>query len=473
MSFEQFLQSLLARKVIILLTLVVAVSTATTVSLVWPKEYTATTSLVVDFKGLDPITGLVLPTPLMSAYLATQLDIINSHSVALKVVDQFKQAENSLLQSRFQKATGGEGDIRDWLADRLLKKLDVQLSRQGNMVQVSFSGADPKSAAAIANEFAQAYIRTSLELKVEPAKQNAEWFEQQIKLLRTSLETAQTRLSTYQQEKGIVSLDERLDVESARLAELSKQVLISQAQTQDTQSRQRQMSKAISKGASLDALPAVLSNSLIQSLKSDLAPAEAKLAESSKRFDKNHPRYQQAAAEVSSLRTRIAVEMRTVTDGISNNAQLAEQREAELQKALTAQKEKVLEIKKQRDEMAVLTREVENAQRAYDAAMQRFNQTRMESEANQTNIAVLNPAVEPIKPSRPKLLLNIVLSVFLGALLGVGLGFVAELLDRRVRTPEDLAEILHLPVLITLEARTAGGKSRFFRAWTAPAAIED
>jgi capsular polysaccharide biosynthesis protein len=95
----------------------------------------------------------------------------------------------------------------------------------------------------------------------------------------------------------------------------------------------------------------------------------------------------------------------------------------------------------------VLNREVENAQRAYDSAMQRTSELRLTSRLDQTNIAVLNPATAPIKPAAPKVLRNIVLAVLAGTILAVGAALALELLDRRVRSSADLLDLDGLVVL--------------------------
>ncbi|MCL5060287.1 MAG: hypothetical protein M1449_07140 [Candidatus Thermoplasmatota archaeon] len=107
----------------------------------------------------------------------------------------------------------------------------------------------------------------------------------------------------------------------------------------------------------------------------------------------------------------------------------------------------VLELKQQREEATLLARDLENAQRIYDSALQRYGQSRMEAQSTQTDIAVLNPAVAPTEPSKPRVILNILLSLFLGTLLGVSLGFLIELLDRRVRSGQDIVATLGIPVL--------------------------
>ena len=88
MNFSQFILILRARYKIILSILTITVLTTLVVSLLLPKTYKATTALLLNYKGTDPVTGVTLPAQLMPGYMATQVDIINSPSTALKVVDQ-------------------------------------------------------------------------------------------------------------------------------------------------------------------------------------------------------------------------------------------------------------------------------------------------------------------------------------------------------------------------------------------------
>ena len=438
MNFSQFLLILKARSLLALLALGVTVATTLTVSLLLPKSYTATATLIVDSKAKDPVTGIVLPAQLIPGYLATQVDILKSQNVALKVVDSLKLADNPNVKADFMASAEGQGDIRHWLADLLLRKLDVQPSRESSVIQLGFEGSDPRFAALISNAFAQAYIHTNLELKVEPARQTSAWYDGKIKELRLALEQAQTRLTDYQREKGLFASDERLDVETSRLAEISSQLVMAQAQTFDSTSRQKQSS---------DALPEIMNSPVVQGLRADIARAESKIAELAEKVGKNHPQFQRSEAELVSLREKLAGEIRTATRGVSSTAKVAQQREGDLRGSLAAQKSRVLDLKQKRDELTVLVHDVENAQRTYDVALQRQNQTSLESQSNQTDVAILNPAMPPTEASSPKVMLNVILSVFLGSLLGIGLAFLMEMIDRRVRSSDDLITGLDIPVL--------------------------
>ena len=105
--------------------------------------------------------------------------------------------------------------------------------------------------------------------------------------------------------------------------------------------------------------------------------------------------------------------------------------------------------------MNVLRRDIESAQRAFEIVSQRGSQATIESQSNQTNLAVLNPAVAPIDPSKPRIFLNLFASIFLGSFLSMALVLMLELKNRILRSEADLLEILELPVLGSIMSATS------------------
>ncbi len=431
------------------------------VNLRMAKQYVATTALVVDQRGIDQITGLTVPVQLLAGYMATQSEVIASPNVARKVVEKLKLDESPVFLDKLAKNPNELVDTKDQVASLLLPNLDVKPSRESSLIQISFTFTDAQVAAQIANAFADAYVQTSIELRAQPAKANADWFDSQLAMLRERLAAAQLVLSNYQQQHGIVVSDDRIDIENTRLAELSRQLVESQAKTNELVSRKELLTNTGKNGGSADSLQEVLNSALIQSLKSDAARAEANFAELSKRLDKNHPQYKQAEAEVSSLHQQIQSEVQRVLNSINSGTSASKQRDALLASSLAAQKAKVLELKQQHDEISVLSHEVENAQKAYDSAMQRSVQTHMESEVNQTNISILNPALPPQNASKPKILLNLVISLFLGGLLGVMISLITELIDRRIRSAQDMTELVGIPVFAVVGLQNSNRRRLF------------
>jgi len=444
MTFPKFLKILRARKAAALGMLAFTVTVTLVVSLLLPKQYTSTAAIVVDVKSPDPILGMMLGGTMTPGYMATQVDIITSDRVARSVVKELKLTESADLRQQWLDDTSGQGSFESWIAELLQKKLDVKPSRESNVVNISYKAPDPRFAAALANAFAKSYIDTSVALRVEPAKQYTSFFDARAKELRTALETAQSKLSQYQRENGILVTDERLDIETQRLNELTSQLVAVQAVAAESRSRSAQAK------SSADQLQDVINNPVVAGLRTDLSRQEAKLQELNAKLGEAHPQVQELKANIEELRQRVAAETRRVGGSMGINSNINSSRETEIRASAEIQRARVVKLKQQRDDAATLIKDVETSQRAYDAVAQRLTQTSLESQSSQTNISVLTPATEPALPSSPRLLLNTLLALFMGSILAMGFALVREMMDRRVRSIEDLTESLGVPLLGSL-----------------------
>ena len=441
MTASQFFSILRARWIIALGVFVLIVASTVGASLMWPKKYSASASVVIDAKP-DPVTALLYPGMGSPAFMATQVDILNSERVAQRVVANLKLADNPQVKAQWQAATNGQGDVQTWLGESLLRSMDVKPARESNVLTITYKAADPRFAAGMANAFLQAYMDTVLDMRVNPARQYSTFFDGRVKEAREAVEAAQTKLSGFQKDNGIVATDERLDIESARLNELSSQLVTFQAVSAESTSRNTQ-----ALGASADKLQDVLSNPVIGALKSDLSRAETSLQTMNSRFGESHPQVIETKASIAELKLKIEQEMKRVTGGVGVTNSINKQREGQIRADLEAQRAKVLRMKAVRDQGMVLAREVDSAQRNFDVVQGRLSQSSLESHANQTNIYPLTKASVPLDPSSPRILLNTLLACFAGSLAAVLVALGFELMDRRVRDHTDIVAALGLPVL--------------------------
>jgi len=437
LTLSQFLQILRARRLLIAAFAIALTLVGVLVSVLLPNVYLAQVALVADVKDTDPMTGNVVHSQALTNYLNTQADIIASRAVAMKVVEKLHLADDRSMQAAFEERAQGAGSLREWIADRLSSKLEVELARSSNVFRITYAAPDAGDAALLANAFADAFIQTTIELKMDPARRQAGWFDEQVLGLRKKLEASQEKLSDFQRENTLVTTDGRLDIETARLAGMATELVAAQTEASDARTRRDQMKRALEAGRT-EELPDVVKNGLVQSMKADLTRAEGKLAEAAERYGPNHPQYVAGSAEVNSLRRRMFAELQTARGSIEQTAQIADQRAAQMQAALEVQKRRILELKRASDERDVLSRDVESAQRTYDAATQRASAVRLESQLDQGTVAVLAAAMPPLDPARPRPLLNTVAALLFGLALGVGLAVAAEWRDRRVRTAADI-----------------------------------
>src|SRR5258706_13093299 len=170
MNASLFISTLRARFGVFGLTLAVTVVVATALSLLWPKSYRATTALVVDTRNEQSLSESL--NALASArerlgYMQTQVDILTSPKVALRVVNDLHLAEAPKTLEQFARRKQSRGSIEDWLADALRRGIEVNTS-QSSVLEGDYVGDNPEAAAAIANGFAKAYTDTMVGLRVQP-----------------------------------------------------------------------------------------------------------------------------------------------------------------------------------------------------------------------------------------------------------------------------------------------------------------
>ena len=452
MSVKQFLRIVWARKWLVLALFVIGSVAGTVTTLLLPKRYTADTAMIVEVR-IDPVLGALAPSLAAPGYMATQIDIIRSERVAARVVKMLGVERSPSAVAQWREATNAKIPLERYFANLLQLGLGVEPSRGSNVINISFSAQDPIFAQAAANAFAQAYMDISVELRVAPARQSATFLDDQTKVLRNGLESAQAKLSKFQQDKGIVVSDERFDQENSRYQALTAQLSSAQAERVEASTRLR--------NSGGESSPDILFNAAVQALKGQLAAAQTKLTELSAIVGKNHPARIQLEAQIGEVRQQIAAESRRVAGGTSTLSRGSAQKVAELQAMVDEQKRKLQTLRADRDFEAVFKRDVDTAQRAYEAISSRVGQFTLESQNNQANTRLLSPAVEPLEPSRPRVPLGILASV-LGALaLGMLAALGWELIDRRVRDPEDMMVMAGVPVIGVL--RPEGSKRPVFR----------
>jgi len=449
MNLNTLLDILLARKWVIIASTLAAISAAVLIVMMTPKSYTAATDLLVDSRGIDPISGQSQPTRLTGGYLTTQADIIRSRNVASKVVEQLNLS-NSPAMIKAAKLTGVEESDQRRMLGFIARGLVVTPKRDSSVLTIAFNAQDPTLAAQLADAIAQAYMLTNLELRIEPAKQTTEWYNLQLAALRSELIEKQNALSNYQEEHNIIYSPERLDLESSKLAELSSMLIAVQNERLNSQSRSDQITntkRGLQETRALD-------NPQVQKLATDLAQAQAKLTDLANQVGENHPQYRQALGDVNALKKQMNRMLELISGSLQSSVELSQAREDQLKAELAAQKDMVLLLSRNRNELTLLKQEADNAQAAYDAALARSAQTRLESQISATDVAILNSASIPTSPTSPKPTMALVLACMAGLLLGVAIALCWEWLDQRIRSVLDLEQSLGLAVLAFIPADT-------------------
>lgn len=416
-------------------------------ALVMPQRYKAAAEILIEEESHDPIAGVALPGAGSPSRMTTEADVLRSERVVLRALQALRPQDLQALRDRWQSATGGEGDFNDWVVLHLQKTTDVRPTRDSRVLYVAHSARDPEFAAAFVNALVKAYVATAVDLRIEPVRQYNTFFDERARLLRERLHEAQRRSSEFHRRNGITTTDEKLDVEDARLAELSAQVVALQARAGEAQ---RKRSAAASDPGGMED---VLKDTTVAALSGALALQQTRQQELMERLGSRHPQLIEAQAATVDLAARLDLAKQRAAAGFEGASKVLAGQLAERTRALEAQRQKVLQRKAVRDEARLLQNEVEVAQRAFDAVIDRLNRTTLEKSAPQVNVSVLKAAAVPSIPTSGSLTARFSVGAVAGLLLALLAVVVAEMRDRRLRDAEDVLGTLKQPLLTVLHQR--------------------
>lgn len=415
-----------------------------------------------------------------SEYYFTQFEILKSRELAKKVVERNPEIFDDLIENnsrpglplmeRFFPKTEFTDVEREQEKVRIFSEmLTIKPIRSTQLVTISIESGNPEYAAILANDLAQVFIENNLEARLAMTQQAAGWLAGRIDGLKTKLKESEDRLQQYRESEDLVDLTGEKTLASRELEEISSK--LSEARKQRVQAEniasQVESMSARNKNRkedieALSAIPAVLQHSLVQRFKEQEAQAEQKLSELSKRYGYKHPKIIAARSDLEVAKQNTANQIFKVVEGIHKEYEVAKATEESLTKEVTRLKDLVQKTSRKQYQLDELTREVTVNRQLYETFFSRIKETAEAGDMQTANARVIDPAVVPLRPVKPKRALLALIAVFMGVLGGVFLVMLKDALDRTVKSREDVLIKLHsqlLGILPVLKEKDVGDRA--------------
>ncbi len=422
MNITQFFRILWARRWIILPAFLVCVATAAIVVQFLPERYKATTRLVLETFKPDPVTGQVMASQFMRAYVQTQTELIEDYATAGRVVDDLGWANDPANIAAFNASSAAAtGDIRRWLAKQIMTNTNANVIEGSNILQISYVDSSPERAERIANLIRSSFLAQSLSAKRAAATKSADWYAQQAESARLALLASVEARTAFVKKSGIVLTETGADLDTQKLSQLSGQAAVPAPTV-----------------AAAGMGPAQL----------QLAQIDQQIQQAATNLGPNHPAFQ-ALQRQRAVYAKAAAQERAQAAGGAGSQQGA------IQSAANAQRARVLGNRQDVDQLAQLQRDVTLKQDQYMKAAQRVADLRLEAMSNDTGLSTLSEASAPDTPFYPKVPMIIGGAAAFGLGLGLLVALLVELFARRVRSPEDLEAAVDAPVLGVVQSRSA------------------
>jgi capsular exopolysaccharide synthesis family protein len=386
-------------------------------------------------------------------FIATQVGLLKSDSLAQRVAEDLNLAGNE----KFADKSAAPAARLRLAAGAVAGNLSVQMPEEGQLIQFSYVSDSPQLAAQIANAYADAFINSTLQRRYDSSSYARSFLQRQINKTRGDLERSERQLVSYAQSEGIINTDSGEDGKPASdAASLQGQSLV-QLNEALAQATARRVAAEGAYRAGLAAGPTSDVTASTAGLRQSRAQLEAQYQEKRTLMKPDHPEMVSLRSQIAELDRQIARETSSASGSRLNGLQ-AEYRaalaaERALQGRVSGLKGQVLDLRGRSIQYNILQREVDTNRALYDALLQRYKEIGVAGGIGAAPVSIVDRADVPGGPFKPQLILNVVVGIIVGGILGVLAALGLEFINDTIRTRADVRTKLGLACLGAIPKR--------------------
>jgi polysaccharide biosynthesis transport protein len=342
-----------------------------------------------------------------------------------------KQANNLKAQEKYSRLT-----------KHFIDNLTVKPVRSSRLVEVCFDSRDPALSALIVNTLADEYINLNFEVKFDATKKASKFLEKQSTDLKARLEKAEEDLVQFSQKHNIYTIGDKGNVILQTLSDLNAALTSAQAERIHKESVWD-----MARFVDTKVFPDVLRSPLIKELETNVANLRVAQAKLSASFKQGWPEFDQVTEQLNEAQNQLHSEKQKAFENARLEYHTALRREHLLIDALNTQKMEANSFNQNSIQYNILKRQVDTDKQLYDGLLQRMKEAEVSAGLKSSNIHIVDEAEPPNQAYKPKKLVNMVLALAAGLILGIGLAFFTERLDSSLKTPDDIDRYLSIPSL--------------------------
>jgi succinoglycan biosynthesis transport protein ExoP len=387
-------------------------------------------------------------------YIETQMKILQSETLALDTIRSLDLASYPEFGGRSGSQLvhpANPGDKRPAILGAFLGRLGVRRVPNSRLIEVTFSAQNPQLAARVVNAHLQNFIEQNFKSKYDATTQASGWLSSELEELRLQVEKSEDARIAYQRQNQIWQVDEKQDISTKKLADLSQAVTTAQTDLAEKEANYR-----MARDGNVDALAAMSKNGVVEDLLKRKSALDESYAEAVNQYGPNFPKVQRIADEQKQVQEDLAKARQEIIDGVRQDYETAKQRVALLQDELNAQKAEANDMAEKLVQYNILEHDAQANKQLYDGLQEKLKEATISAGLRSSNIRIVDPALVPTTPSAPRKTRNILLSILVGLVGGIGLAVFREYLDNTVKSPDDIESLTGLPSLAVVPALPNG-----------------
>jgi len=368
-------------------------------------------------------------------YLQTQYKNLQSRTLIQNVIAKLKLDQDPRYARKLDKV------------EAVAKDLSIVPIRLSRLVDVRAEHPSAKRATEIANEVAKNFIEQNLQQKIGSSSDALMWLRSQVDSAKDKVEQSESFLQTYQKDHNEVSLEEGENIVRQALIQAQTELSRVRAESAQAQEEVAEIDRLVKNGEPNDTIPVVAQNPTVQRIKQEIDLQNADLAALLKKYRDKYPTVMAARSRLKQLQDNLAEECENQIKTVHNRAAILAKQEEKLTAFVQAEGQKQLELNSLKIKYDMLKSDAVNNKAMYSNVLVRMKETELMSRMNSNNMRVIDEAVEPLKPVKPRVTLTILGGLFGGLFVAVGLAFFVNYLDDSLKSQEDIETHLRVPFL--------------------------
>lgn len=436
------MQMLRRRFLIMALVGATAAAAAFTFLMLQTPSYTATSLLIINPRQENVLNSqaVVGALPLQSSAIDSEIELLRSPALMNDLAAALG------LQSQ---RTGGEVVSTEDIADSLAGAITVNRRGMTYVIEMTARSTDAQRAQLIANTYADVYIASQVNQRVDTAQRANSWLSRRLAELRDDVQAKESAAETFRVQSGLVSA-QGSTLQEQQTINVQSQVLQAQADLAEREARYRQLQELRDSGAPLESIGNALNSETVRGLREREADIARRQSDLENRYLPTHPAVQAIRAERQDIENQIQREIQRITVNLGNEVSVARARLATLQNSMREAAGDLSTNSGASVRLRELEREATASREVYESYLQRYQEIADQDQLNISDARLLAYASTPSSPSSPKLRISLALAIAIGLLLGIGAGVVAEILDQSVKNADDLEAKVGYPAIASI-----------------------
>lgn len=453
------LAAIFRRRVGIFLTVLVAVIvTALVLTTLQVPRYTATASIALDVKQdqITPVgqTDRSLPSTVPSdAYVDTQISVIGSQTMAMKVVDRLG-LDHRRQFTRREPATG----LRGWLSPDAGGPIEPAVARAaalryllGNVtgrrvgetyaLDIVAESEDPREAADIANAYAIEYTQGALREHRAANERNLRFLSGRLREVQADAQAATNAVQRYRNSNGLLT-STTASLNEQEISSYNQAVASAQAQSAEDEARLVTARTQLRGGSTGGDIGEALGSPVISNMRGTQSATATRLAELTTRYGSAHPEVRQARSQLAEVNGQIQAEIGRIISNLDAKRRVSAQRLSSLRSSLGSAQGGLAVRNEALPGLNDLEKRAATSEALYESYLNRYKELSAREGTEQADASVLTPALTPTRASSPNVLLNLILGIVLGIGLGIAVAFVTEMGFAGITTGDDIEQRL-------------------------------